>query len=81
MKLRFLGQPYSKSQSHLDTVPSDRTACYRGQKYQLRAPATNLATPSDRSELSISIRKYRGVSYIVEHRNSAPPKQREFCHQ
>lgn len=89
MKLHFLGRSYFKSHSRLETVPLDRTACYRGQKYQLRAPATNLATSGDkptaslplRAGLSISIRKYRGVSYIVEHQNPAPPKQREFCHQ
>ena len=81
MELHFLGRSYFKSRSHIKTVPSDYTVCYRGQKYHLRAPVTSLATSGERAELSISIRKYRGVSYIVEHQNPAPPKQREFCHQ
>ena len=81
MKLRFLGKLYSRPQVHLETIPSDYTACYRGQKYQLRVPATSIATSSDRYELSVSVRKYRGVSYVIEHRNPVSPQAKEFCHR
>ena len=78
MKLQFLGRTYTSRQVHLETIPSDLTACYRGQSYNLRIPVTKDEAQSQISSFA-SVRKYRGVSYIVEQKNSLPPKQREFA--
>ena len=66
MKLRFLGQTYSTTSKQISTVHSDNTACYRGQTYKIPAPIVNLSSQLDRSKITASVRKYRGVSYIVE---------------
>ena len=79
MKLRFLGRTYSRSQVHLETIPSDLTACFRGQRYHLRVPVVASNEAQNRISSIASIRKYRGVSYVVEQQNSQPPKQRELA--
>ena len=78
MKLHFLGRTYTHSQVHLKTIPSDCVACFRGQCYNLRVPVINNEAQHEIS-FSASIRKYRGVSYIVERKSSLPPKPREFA--
>ncbi|VEP15749.1 conserved hypothetical protein [Hyella patelloides LEGE 07179] len=61
MQLHFLGQAYSANRSLIKTVVSEHIACFRGQSYAIRVP-----TQIVKSQLSVRIRKYRGVSYIVE---------------
>lgn len=61
MELRFLGQSYSASNIRINTVVSKQTACFKGQRYNLRVPVST--TQCDRQ---IGIRKYRGVTYTVE---------------
>ena len=78
MKLRFLGQTYTRSQVHLETISSDYIACFRGQNYYLRVPVMNNKARNKISS-SASIRKYRGVSYIVERKNPLLPEPQEFA--
>lgn len=61
MQLRFLGQTYSANSNQIRTLTSKHLACFRGQSYNLRVPAL-----VSESQLSVGIRKYRGVSYIIE---------------
>ena len=56
MELRFLGQTYSTSNNSVETIPSDRTARFLGQKYQLRRPIHTFKS-------QLGLRKYRGVAY------------------
>ena len=56
MKLRFLGQTYSSSNCQLETIPSDLTACFRGQKYALRRPVQTFSP-------QFNVRIYRGIVY------------------
>ncbi|MBE9046937.1 DUF4278 domain-containing protein [Pleurocapsales cyanobacterium LEGE 10410] len=81
MELRFLGRAYNTSPQQISTIPSEHTACFRGQRYSLRVPVASTKSQLERSQLSASIRKYRGIAYIVEHHNPAPPKQRKCCYQ
>ena len=66
MKLRFLGQTYSTASKQMATIPSDNTACFRGQRYNIPAPIVSSSSQLDKSQLTASVSKYRGVSYIVE---------------
>ena len=61
MQLRFLGQTYSTDNNQVKTVASEHTARFRGQNYTLR-----VSTQIFKYQLGVSIRKYRGVFYIVE---------------
>lgn len=61
MELRFLGQSYSASSIRINTVVSEQTACFKGQRYNLRVPV-----PKTQSDRHSSMRKYRGVTYTVE---------------
>lgn len=56
MKLRFLGQAYSTSNTSVETIPSDCTANFRGQTYHLRRPLHSVKS-------QLGLRKYRGVVY------------------
>ena len=68
MKLRFLGQTYSQfRQQTLLTIPSENTACYRGQQYNLRVSLATLHPRTPESQMSVIIYKYRGTSYVIEH--------------
>ena len=58
MKLRFLGQTYSHSNSQVDTITSEITGQFLGQNYTVRRPV-----PSFKSQSQLGLRKYRGVSY------------------
>ena len=64
MKLQFKGQTYFTANSQVKTVSTENTACFRGQKYQIRIPVTSPQNCYEH-QLSASVRKYRGVSYIV----------------
>ena len=76
MKLCFRGRVYSQFPKHISTVASDKTASYRGHQYTLRVPvATELYLAPD-CQMSAAIYKYRGVSYVVEHRQY-PTKQKQ----
>ena len=77
MKLRFLGQRYSQSQQQIATIPSEDTACYRGQRYNLRVPVAACQSRSLESLTSAVVHKYRGVSYVVEH-HQFPTKQKKL---
>ena len=57
MKLRFLGQAYSASNTSVETIASDCTARFLGRKYHLRRPVQT----SQKTQLGL--RKYRGVVY------------------
>lgn len=79
MQLRFNGQTYTAGESQIKTVATEHTACFRGQKYQIRTPVVSVS--SDRQyQLSASIRKYRGVGYIVERQIPNTPEQPEICY-
>ena len=65
MQLRFLGRAYSTFPKHFSTIPSGKTACFRGQRYNLRAPIVNLKLEREKAQIDADIRKYRGVTYIV----------------
>lgn len=56
MELRFLGQTYYSFNLPVETVPSDLTVCFRGQRYKLRVSKQNF-----KSTLNMGI--YRGVRY------------------
>ena len=60
MELRFMGRTYFASSTKVQTVASEQTACFKGQRYNLRVP---VQTSPQRS--NTSIRKYRGVAYTV----------------
>ncbi len=60
MKLRFLGQTYSHSNSQVKTITSEITGQFLGQKYILRRP---LPLFKSQSQSQLGLRKYRGVSY------------------
>lgn len=74
MKLRFLGQSYSQSHQQIATIASEYTACYRGQRYNLRMLVATEKSRSPESLTSAVVHKYRGVSYVVE-RHQFPTKQ------
>ena len=80
MKLQFKGQTYLATNSQVATVDTEYTARYRGQEYQIRVPV--MPENVERCQLSASIRKYRGVNYIVE-RKVAPdsPNERQVCYR
>ena len=61
MKLCFLGQTYFVSNNMVDTVETENTACFRGQRYALRRPVQSFNLES-----RPSIRIYRGVVYGAE---------------
>ena len=64
MKLRFLGQIYYKPDYRVETIPSDLTACYRGQKYALRRPVQTFYNQSVQTvNTQLDVRTYRGVVY------------------
>ena len=80
MKLQFKGQTYLAADTKVETVSTEYTACFRGQKYQIRVPV--MLHDSNKCQLSASIRKYRGISYIAGRRafpNSS--SDREVCYQ
>ena len=79
MKLRFLGQTYSLPSPKMPTVLSKNKACYRGQQYNIRVPVANIDPRSPETQISACVRKYRGVSYIVERRLPEHPNKRELC--
>lgn len=79
MKLQFRGQTYFTTDTEVKTVPTEHTACFRGQKYQIRVPV--MPDNSQKSQISASIRKYRGVNYIVEHRTFPNSPSREVCYR
>ena len=58
MELRFLGQYYSTSNTEIETIPSDHTASFRGQKYHLRRPFHT-------SKSQLGLRKYRLMPIIL----------------
>ena len=64
MKLRFLGQTYSASQSRKLTTFSGYRACYRGQRYNISLPILKTQPNAEKSQPRLTIKKYRGVSYI-----------------
>ena len=80
MKLSFLGQTYSSRQKQITTIKSELTGCYRGQRYALRSPAIDLSSEPQASYTSVTVRKYRGVSYIVQRNYPAQPNKKEVCH-
>ena len=59
MKLHFLGQAYSTSNNQVETIPSDYTAHFLGQRYTLRRPI-QIFKPQ------LGMRKYRGVVYGIK---------------
>lgn len=61
MKLRFMGQVYSASNTKVLTVATEQTASFKGQKYQIRVPVQTVE-PKSHTE----VRKYRGVTYTVK---------------
>ena len=61
MQLRFMGQTYTTANNRVQTVATQQTAIFKGQKYQIRVPV-----PSAKSQLNTQVRKYRGVTYTVE---------------
>ena len=80
MKLQFKGQTYLAANTKVETVPTEHTACFRGQKYQIRVPV--MLHNSEKCQLSASIRKYRGINYIAGRRAFPDlPNNREVCYQ
>lgn len=80
MELKFKGQTYLTSNNQVKTVATKHTACYRGQRYQIRVPI--MPNTSEEYQLKASMRKYRGIDYIVEHRELPnPPQERQVCYQ
>lgn len=65
MKLQFKGQSYFTINTQVKTAYTEHNACFRGQKYQIRTP---VMLDNEKCQLSASIRKYRGISYIVGNR-------------
>ena len=59
MQLRFLGQTYSANSQEVTTVATQQTACFKGQKYQLRVPVQTVQSQPPQ------LKKYRGVTYAV----------------
>ena len=59
MKLRFLGQAYSKSNNQIETQPSIHTARFLGQSYTPCQPLLS-------AKSQLGVRKYRGVVYGSE---------------
>ena len=79
MFLRFLGRTYFKFQKRIETIASEDTACYRGQRYNLRAPVAIEKPKTSGSQMSIIIYKYRGVNYVVE-RHQFPKQKKLVSH-
>ena len=59
MQLRFMGQTYSADSNGVETVATQQTASFKGQKYQVRVPVQTVKSQSPQ------LRKYRGVTYAV----------------
>lgn len=59
MKLRFLGQAYSASNHQVESIASDYTARFLGQRYTIRRPIQTFKP-------QLGIKKYRGVFYGAE---------------
>ena len=59
MKLQFLGQTYEPVEQHITTLPSEQQATFRGRSYTLPRPITV-------SKSQLCLRKYRGVSYMLQ---------------
>lgn len=80
MELQFRGQSYFTPNNRVETVATEHTACYRGQKYQVRVPV--MPNTTEEYQLKASIRKYRGIVYIVE-RKELPdlPHERQVCYR
>ncbi len=66
MQLRFLGQTYSADNNQVETTASEYTARFRGQSYTIPIPTQIVKSQLSKPQLSVSVRKYRGVYYIVE---------------
>ena len=82
MQLRFLGRTYTTSPKQMATVLSIHKACYRVQSYNLPLPVANSNTRTDESLLAASIRKYRGISYVIPHQELPPiSDKREVCYR
>lgn len=60
MELRFMGQVYSASKSRVRTIATEQTACFKGQKYQIRVPVQTVQSIDN-----AGIKKYRGVAYSL----------------
>lgn len=61
MQLRFMGQTYTTANNRVQTIATQQTATFKGQKYQLRVPVSAI-----KSQLNPQVRKYRGVTYTIE---------------
>lgn len=79
MKLRFLGQTYSRPLQQISTIASENAACYRGQRYNLRVPVATCQSRLPESPISIVVYKYRGVSYVVE-RHQFPKQNKKLVY-
>ena len=80
MQLRFKGQTYTVGDRQIKTVATEHTACFRGQKYQIRTPV--IPVSNDRQyQLSARVGKYRGVWYIVERQILNRPEQPEIYYR
>ena len=82
MELRFLGRTYSASPKQIATVPSIHIGCFRGQRYSIQLPVQTSNIQQNKSLLAASIRKYRGVAYIVPFQEFPPTSdKREICYR
>ena len=61
MQLRFMGQTYTTANNKVETVATQQTASFKGQKYQVRIPVQ-----AAKSQLNTEERKYRGITYTVK---------------
>ena len=59
MQLRFMGQTYSANHNGVETVATEQTASFKGQKYQVRVPVQTFRSQPQQ------LRKYRGVTYVI----------------
>lgn len=57
MQLSFLGNKYDANLNAVATEPSNVTASFMGNRYQVRRPRPASATTQ------LGLRKYRGVTY------------------
>ena len=76
MQLRFMGQTYTTSNNRVQTVASEQTATFKGQKYQIRVPVQTA-----KYQLNLQERKYRGVAYnTVEPNYACPTNNLQPCY-
>ena len=67
MELRYRGQPYSQFPQQVPTIPSKKTLCYRGCKYNPHEPMVINQPQTSDSQMSAVFLKYRRVSYALVH--------------